>query len=249
MFRKAERRQSKLRIALSGPSGSGKTYSAILIAKGLGGPIAMIDTENGSGELYSHLGDYDIALMHPPYHPQKYVKALQAAEESGYRVVIIDSLSHAWSGPGGVLDIHDRVSRKSANSYVAWREVNPHHNQLVEAILASHCHVIVTLRSKTSYEIQKEEGRTRVVKLGLQPIQREGLEFEFTVCLDLSVDGHIASSGKDRTGIFDGEFFTPSEETGRLMLEWLSEQENQENQRPKDQASEINLNHPFKQTA
>jgi hypothetical protein len=225
MFRKAQRKQAKLRLALAGPSGSGKTYSALLIAKGLGGPVAMIDTERRSGELYSDLYDYDVSPIDGPFDPPAYIERIKAAEEAGYNVLIIDSLSHAWAGVGGILDIKDRIAKSSRNNndFTAWREATPKHNELVDSILKSTCHVIATLRTKTAYEVTQEEGRkAKVTKLGLAFVQREGLDYEFTVVLDLSIDGHIATSTKDRTGIFDGQYITPSEDTGRKLLEWLN---------------------------
>jgi hypothetical protein len=225
MFRKAQRKQAKLRLALAGPSGSGKTYSALLIAKGIGGPVAMIDTERRSGELYSHLYDYDVSPIDGPFDPQAYIERIKAAEEASYDVLIIDSLSHAWAGVGGILDIKDRIAKssKNTNDFTAWREATPKHNELVDTILKSSCHIIATLRTKTAYEVIQEEGKkAKVTKLGLTFVQREGLDYEFTVVLDLSIDSHIATSTKDRTGIFDGQYITPSEETGRKLLEWLN---------------------------
>ena len=225
MFRKAQRKQAKLRLALAGPSGSGKTYSALLIAKGIGGPVAMIDTERHSGELYSHLYNYDVSPIDGPFDPQAYIDRIKAAEEANYNVLIIDSLSHAWAGVGGILDIKDRIAKssKNVNDFTAWREATPKHNELVDTILKSSCHIIVTLRTKTAYEVIQEEGKkAKVTKLGLAFVQRDGLEYEFTVVLDLSVDSHIASSTKDRTGIFDGQYLTPSEETGKRLLQWLN---------------------------
>jgi hypothetical protein len=225
MFRKAQRKQAKLRLALAGPSGSGKTYSALLIAKGIGGRVAMIDTERRSGELYSHLYSYDVSPIDGPFDPQAYIDRIKAAEKTGYNVLIIDSLSHAWAGVGGILDIKDRIakSNKNINDFTAWREATPKHNELVDTILKSSCHIIATLRTKTAYEVIQEEGKkAKVTKLGLAFVQREGLDYEFTVVLDLSIDSHIATSTKDRTGIFDGQYITPSEETGRRLLEWLN---------------------------
>lgn len=221
MFRKAQRQAAKLRLALMGPSGSGKTYSALRIAKGLGGKVAMVDTERGSGELYADLHDYDVLQLHPPFSPDKYIQAIKAAENANYDLLIIDSLSHAWAGPGGVLDIQDRVAKSTRNSFSAWREVTPQHNALVDAILSCACHVIVTLRTKTAYEVQQDGNKTKVAKVGLAPVQREGLEYEFTLVLDLAIEGHIASATKDRTNLFDGAYFTPSEETGQQIAAWL----------------------------
>jgi len=221
MFKKAVRESAKLRLALTGPAGSGKTYSSLQIAKGLGGKIAMIDTERGSGALYANICDYDVLRVDPPFEPKKFLEGIKAAEDAGYDVLIIDSLSHAWAGEGGILTIHDRTAKAVRNSFDAWREVTPQHNQLVDTILASTCHVIVTLRTKTSYEVVSEGGKTKVSKVGLACIQRDGLDYEFTVVLDLSVEGHVATASKDRTGLFDGSRLTPDSSTGRRLLEWL----------------------------
>ncbi|NCC04437.1 MAG: ATP-binding protein [Proteobacteria bacterium] len=221
MFRPAKRSSAKLRLALCGPSGSGKTYSALQIAKGLGGKIALIDTERGSGELYSDLCAYDVAQLTPPYTPARHIEAIRAAEKAGYDIVIVDSLSHAWSGPGGVLEMQDQAAKALKNSFAAWREITPEHNRLVDTLLQTDLNVIVTMRTKTAYEVQQDGGKTKVVKIGLAPVQREGLEYEFTVVLDLSIDGHVATGTKDRTGLFDGQHFVATEETGKMLGRWL----------------------------
>lgn len=222
VFQKAERRKAKLRLALCGPSGSGKTYSALKIAKGMGGRIALVDTENGSGQLYCDLCDYDAAEIAPPFSVDKYIGIIKAAESAGYDILIIDSLSHAWAGQGGLLEEVDKRNTKG-NSFSAWRQVTPMHNQLVDTILQSKMHIIVTMRAKTAYEIEKDEkGKAVPVKKGMAPIQRDGLEYEFTVVLDLDNEKHIAQSGKDRTGMFDGKYFIPDESTGAVLIQWLN---------------------------
>ena len=225
-FHKAIRKQAKLRLALCGPSGSGKTYSALLIAQGLApdGRIALLDTERGSGELYSHLADYDAATLAPPFTPERYIKLIREAEQAGYAVLIIDSLSHAWTGEGGVLDMHDKatLASRSGNSFMSWREVTPHHNALVDAIIGANLHVIATMRTKTAYDLV-DDGKNgkKPIKVGLAPVQREGMEYEFTVVMDLSVDNHIATATKDRTSLFDSRHFAPSPDTGVALREWL----------------------------
>lgn len=222
-FRKAERKQAKLRLAITGTAGSGKTYGALQLAQGLSGKIAMIDTENGSGDLYSDMCDYDIASMSAPYDPRKYIQYIHEAEKSGYDIIIIDSLSHEWNGKGGCLDLQNRVVEvsKSQNSYIAWGKVTPLHSALVEAILASPCHIIATMRSKTEYvQCQNEKGRTEIHKVGLAPVQREGMDYEFSVVFDLS-ESHMASVSKDRTRLFDGQIFQLSQETGKILRHWL----------------------------
>lgn len=156
-FHKAERKKSKIRLALCGPSGSGKTYSALLIAQGLapGGKVALLDTERGSGELYSGLARYDVATLTPPFTPQRYVTLIREAEQASYDVLIIDSLSHAWTGEGGVLDMHDKatLASRTQNSFTSWREVTPQHNALVDAIIGANLHVLATMRTKTAYDL------------------------------------------------------------------------------------------------
>ena len=222
-FRKAERKKAKLRLGITGPAGSGKTYSALLIAFGLGGRIAMLDTENGSGDLYAHLGDYDVETLTAPYDVRRYLQIIHEAEQAKYDVLIIDSLSHAWAGEGGLLDLQSKVAAasKSGNSYTAWRQVTPLHNKLVEAILASPCHIIATMRSKTEYlQTENERGYKEIRKVGLAPVQREGMDYEFGTVFDLGTDHNVTVS-KDRTMLFDGQIFTITLETGKILKNWL----------------------------
>ncbi len=226
LFQKATRKKAKLRLGIVGPSGSGKTYSALLIAKGLGGKVAVIDTENGSADLYAHLLEYDVATITPPYTPEKYIAMIHEAEKEGYNVVIIDSLTHAWAGEGGLLDKHGKIADSGrGNSFTAWRQVTPLHNQLIEAMLNSPCHIIGTMRAKTDYvQTTGDKGKTEIKKVGLAPVQREGMDYEFTTVFDIDIN-HNAQTSKDRTSLFDGQVFKPSEDTGKTMLNWLEDGE------------------------
>lgn len=220
-IRKAERRKARLRLGISAPSGAGKTYSALLIAFGLGGKVGMIDTEHGSGDLYADLGEYDIISIAAPYTVAKYLEAIRAFEAAGYSTIIIDSLSHAWAGEGGLLDKQGKIADRGGNGYAAWRTITPEHNALVDAMLRSPAHIIATMRSKTEYVIEKnDKGKDAPKKVGLAPIQRDGMEYEFTVMLDIAVD-HTATASKDRTRLFDGQYFRPSPETGSALRAWL----------------------------
>lgn len=224
MFKKAERKRIFVKMALCGVSGSGKTYSALLLAQGLGGKIAMIDTENGSGELYSDLCEYDAAQLEPPFSPMKFINAIKEAEAEGYNVLIIDSLSHAWSGQGGILEMVDKKSAtsRSGNIFTAWRDVTPEHNKLVDAILQCRMHVIVCMRSKTAYEMQEnEKGKKTPVKVGLAPIQRDGMEYEFTIVFDIDREKHYALASKDRTGLFEKTIDVITPATGELIRKWV----------------------------
>ena len=220
MFKKAERKQAKLRLALAGPSGSGKTYSALLLAQGIGGRIAVIDTEHGSASLYADIADFDTLELHAPYSPERYVDAITAAEQAGYNVLIIDSYSHEWTGSGGCLEANEKLAHQKfkGNTWAAWNETTPRHRRLTDKILTSSLHIICTMRSKT--ETVQGEGK-KILKLGMKSEQRDGTDYEFTVVLDLTHDGHTAMASKDRTKLFEEpELITA--DTGRRLLAWLN---------------------------
>lgn len=218
-FQKATRKRAKLRLALSGPSGSGKTHGALLIAAGLGGRIALIDTERGSASLYSHLVEFDTLEIAPPFAPERFIEALHAAAAASYDVCIIDSITHEWDGAGGCLEINETIAHAKfrGNTWAAWNETTPRHRAFLDAILQAPMHVIATMRSKTE-TVQGED--KKVKKLGMKAIQREGAEYEFTAVLDLEHEKHWAVGSKDRTNLF-GEPHVISPETGKRLLAWL----------------------------
>lgn len=226
-FRKATRKKAKIRLGLSAVSGGGKTYSAILIAKGLTkgdlSKVAIIDTENGSADLYEHLGEYNVVPLNAPFTPEKYIEAIKFCESKGMEVIIIDSITHEWDGKGGCLEITETIAQASAskNSYTAWAKVTPRHQAFIEAMLSSTAHIITTVRRKQDYEMSKDgNGKTKVEKAGLKEVTREGWEYELTVNLQLDT-AHQAIASKDRTGLFMGKpEFVPSEETGTMILDW-----------------------------
>lgn len=221
-IRKAERRKAKLRMGIAAPSGAGKTYSALLMSFGIGGKVGLVDTEHGSGDLYAHLGDYDVISIAAPYTVNKYREAIKAFEDAGYNTIIIDSLSHAWAGDGGLLDKQGKLAdRPGANGYAAWRSITPEHNALVDSMLQSPCHIIATMRAKQEYVLEtNDKGKQQPKKVGMAPVQREGMEYEFTVMLDVDMQ-HVASASKDRTGLFDGQLFKITQDTGKTLLAWL----------------------------
>lgn len=225
-LKKATRKQVKLRMGLSGVSGSGKTYSALLLANGMVGDwskISVIDTENCSASLYSHLGEFNTIDLQAPFTPERYIEAIKACEAAGMEVIIIDSITHEWDGKGGCLEICEAETKMSAskNSYTAWAKVTPRHNDFIEAILQSKCHVITSVRRKQDYEMSKgSDGRLKVEKAGLKEVTREGFEYELTLNLNIEM-GHLATASKDRTGLFmDKPSFVISEETGKQIIEW-----------------------------
>lgn len=225
-FRKAERRKAKLRLGITGPAGSGKTMSALLIAGGLvadWSKVGLVDTENGSGQLYVHktvdnqeIGEYLVLTLEPPFEASKYINAIQMAEDAGLEILILDSISHAWSGVGGFLDKQGKIADKTGNSWAAWRTVSPEHSRFVDAMLQSKIHVIACMRAKTEYVY--ESGKVR--KVGMAPVAREGMDFEFTTVFDMD-QSHNASPSKDRTSMFDGKIFKPNMDTGKKLKDWL----------------------------
>lgn len=220
-FQTASRKKAKIKLGLSAVSGGGKTYSALLIAFGITGDwskIGVIDTENKSAELYSHLGNYQTLPLEAPYSPERYIEAIKAGEKAGFEVIIIDSITHEWDGKGGIIDISNSMS---GNSFTNWAKLTPRHQAFIDTILQSPCHIITTVRRKQDYEMTKDSsGKLQVQKAGLKEVTREGYEYELTVNLELD-QNHNATSSKDRTGLFAGKpHFTPSIETGKLIKQW-----------------------------
>lgn len=218
-IRKAQRSQIKLRIGLAGPSGSGKTYSALLLARGLTTSwekVGIIDTENGSADLYSDLGPYNVITLEKPFSPQRYIEALEALEVAGIEVIVVDSITHEWSGAGGILELQE----KAGGRFQDWAKVTPLHNKFIQALLTSKADIITTVRSKTDYAMTQDGKNAKVTKVGMKPETREGFEYEMTVSFDINVN-HLAETSKDRTGLFkDQAPFVISEETGHILRDW-----------------------------
>jgi KaiC/GvpD/RAD55 family RecA-like ATPase len=217
-FTKAVRKSAKLKLGISGPAGSGKTTAALNIAVGLGGKVALIDTENGSASLYADICDFDTLPMDPPYAPERFIDAIKAAERANYDTLIIDSMTHEWNGAGGCIDINEQLAqaRYKGNTWSAWSETTPRHRAFLDAILQTSMHVICTMRSKT--ETVQEGGKVR--KVGMKDEQRDGAEYEFAVKFELDHGSHLANATKDRTRLFrDPLELTP--DVGVTLLKWL----------------------------
>ncbi len=222
-FTKATKKRAKLRLALIGPPGSGKTYSALAIASNLGRRVGLIDTEHGSASKYADLFEFE-ALELDSFHPRTYIEAIRAAEQAGFDVLVIDSLSHAWSGKDGALEQVDRVAArsKSGNSFAAWREVTPLHNELVEALVGCKLHLIVTMRSKVEWVVDEDDRGKKVPrKVGMAPVQRDGVEYEFDVCGDLDQSNRLAISKSRCPALSGGVFTRPGKDVADVLLTWL----------------------------
>jgi len=214
---RAERKNVKIKLGLQGSSGSGKTMSALLLAYGLTNDwskIAIIDTENHSAELYSHLGEYNVLNLEPPFSPERYKEAIEVCKKAQMEVIIIDSISMEWDY---VLEQHSQLA---GNSYTNWSKFTPRHHSFVQSILQANAHVICTLRAKQDYVLNEKNGKFVPEKVGLKSIQRDGLDYELTIVFEIDIK-HNAVATKDRTELFSGKTeFKISAETGKEISEW-----------------------------
>lgn len=219
-LQKAERKQALIKLGIQGPSGSGKTFSSLLLAYGLVGDwnhIVVIDTENNSSHLYSHMGSYNVLNLSEPFSPERYIEAIDTCEKAGMRVVIIDSISQEWEGSGGIIETHGNMA---GNSFTNWNRVTPRHNAFVQKILQSSCHIIATIRSKQDYVLTDKNGKMVPEKVGLKGVTRDGMDYEFTLVLELDIK-HQATASKDRTGLFINPMpFQITEKTGSRIKIW-----------------------------
>ncbi len=219
-FKKANKSAVFLKLAITGPSGSGKTTAALRMAHGLigaKGKIAVIDTENASSLLYADTYDFDVCTLEPPYTDDKFIKAICDAEDEKYDCIIIDSFSHVWQA---ILEYKSKLDMRGGNSYTNWANAGNRFESVLQAILNSKAHIICCMRSKMDYAIDTDDkGKKSIRKVGLAPIMRDGIEFEFSLVLDLDMN-HKAIASKDRTRLFDGKIEEITEKTGELLNDW-----------------------------
>jgi hypothetical protein len=226
-IKKAVKYDAKLRLSIAGPSGSGKTWTSLTLATAMSGDkgICVIDTERGSASKYADLFTFDVIEL-DTFSPLLYVEAIQAVEEAGYGVLVIDSLSHAWNGTGGLLEIVENIAQRkySKNTYVAWKDATPLQNALIDALTRANLHIIVTMRSKQEYVLEKNErtGKMEPRKAGMAPIQRDGLEYEFDVHVDMDIDNTMIVQ-KSRCSALAGQVIPkPDARVAETLKTWLS---------------------------
>jgi Ni2+-binding GTPase involved in maturation of urease and hydrogenase len=223
-FAKAERTQLYLRCALFGPSGSGKTMTALRMAKGISGkmgvPLAVIDTEAKSASKYADRIPFEVDNLDKKT-VDHYIASMKAAEKAGYKVLVIDSLSHAWRE---LTEEVDQIAQSSVskNTFSPWAKVNPKQKRFIDAILNYPGHIIATMRSKTEWVIgEGKDGKTSPKMVGLAPEQGKGIEYEFDLLMEMN-QSHQATVSKDRTGKFQDETVDkPGEDFGIALYEWL----------------------------
>ncbi|SNB22465.1 AAA ATPase [Flavobacterium psychrophilum] len=230
-LRQSERKKAKIKMALQGSAGSGKSYSSLLLAQGLTNgdfsKVAVIDSENGSADLYAHLGQYNVLSLKPPFTPENYIKAIEVCEKAGMEVIIIDSISQSWEE---LLDFHSSLA---GNSFTNWAKVTPRQNAFVDKILQADAHIIATMRTKQDYVLNQKDGKFIPEKVGLKAVQRNDLDYEFTLVFDVDIK-HFAVSSKDRTGLFFGKpEFIINSNTGKKILDWCNSGTNLQDARDK----------------
>lgn len=226
-LKKATRKQVKLRLNISAPSGAGKTYSALRMAKGLVNDwekVAVIDTENGSASLYSHLGEFNTIDLTPPFTPEKYIEAINTCVAAGMEAIIIDSSTHEWSC---LIEENELLAQSKfrGNTWSAWSQTTPRHDKFINAVLHCPVHVITCTRSKMETVMGDDK---KVKKVGMKDVQREGWEYELTISLNIDRDTHLAIPSKDRTNLFEGKNpFLITEETGQQIANWCNSGESE----------------------
>lgn len=227
MFERARREKKHLVIGLCGEAGSGKTFSALALAQGLALPekrIALLDCEEGAASLYADRFAFDMHVLDGLYCPSKYVEAIGQAGESGYEVLVLDGISNAWGGPGGVLEQVDAVRQEGRED--PWAEAGEKHMELLRSMAAAPCHIIATIRARPLWEKAEHQGRggrsvQRLVRTGLRPLQRSDIAYHFNMFWQLSNRRHAATALKDSTGLFDGQSLVLGPETGRRLRFWM----------------------------
>ena len=225
-FKKAGRGKLKLRLALAGPSGSGKTYTSLALAAGLGGKTAVIDTERCSAAKYAEYFDFDVAEMDAPFHPDRLTEAVADVAKAGYDNCLIDSLSHFWAGPGGLLELVDKFAAqmKTRNTFVAWKRAGPIQNKMVESILQAPMNMLWCMRSKQEYAVEKDQksGKATVSKLGLAPVQRDGIEYEADIFAEMDMDHNFIVAKTRMFDLTDAVINKPNKELGVQIGKWLN---------------------------
>ena len=218
-LRQSERKQAKIKLAIQGAAGSGKSYSSLLLANGITNDwtkIAVIDSENGSSDLYAHLGAYNVLNLNDNFSPENYIEAIEICENAGIEVIIIDSLSQSWDY---LLQCHTEMT---GNSFTNWGKITPRQNAFIQRILQSKCHIICTMRTKQDYILSEKNGKMVPEKVGLKAVMRDGVDYEFTIVLDVDMK-HNANASKDRTGLFMGKpEFIITNVTGQKILNWCN---------------------------
>jgi len=233
-FRPAIRQNTPLIVGLAGPSKSGKTMSAHRLAVGLaqGGQVAMINTEGPRGHQYADKFKYLAVDMMEPFSLKKYTEAIKAAAEIKPAVLIIDSVSHAHEGQGGMLDQHeaelDRLAgenyeKRNRMTWAAWVKPKQDEAVMINTMLQMACHIVLAFRAKEKIKIVKGQNP---VDLGWQPIASDRIHFEtaFTLLLPPHSKGKPDLAASEFREPYDAMVKDEqlSEDLGRRLAAWAA---------------------------
>ena len=223
-FKKAVREKVYAKVLLTGPSGSGKSMSALKMATGLyrkcgGEGIAYIGSEGDRDRLYAksnngHGFDYDLLQISEPFTPEKYIEAIDAAIDAGYKICIIDSITQAWTY------LNDEHSKMGGNSFTNWSRLKPRHRAMVQKILTSPMHILITARGKDEWILEEKNGKQVPKKAGVGAVTDKDISYEVMLSLQIDQDTHIAHADKDNTRLFDGKYEIITEKHGEMLYDW-----------------------------
>lgn len=221
-FQKAKKEKIYVKALLFGSSGSGKTYSALRLATGIykncgGTGIAVIDTEAGRSKYYANEFDFDVLELSEPYTPEKFIDAIQAAINGGYKVLVIDSTSHEWQYLTAQAN-----AQSTKNPYAAWGKLKPRHRVFMEKLLFSPIHIVSTGRGKDEYTMDDSDGKKSLKKVGVGVQQDKDAEYDYTVAFNIMQDTHMAEATKDNTHLFEGNIRILTEEDGEKLFNWAN---------------------------
>lgn len=224
-FVKATKDESKLKLAIEGPSGSGKTLTALLIGQAMcsgPGKLALVDTENKSASKYCEIVPFAADAISGDFHPRYYISKIKEATEAGFEVLVIDSLSHAWFGPGGILELTDKATGTGGNKFGGWKTTTPIQTELSQAIIQADIHIIGTMRTHAEWVLEENAAGKKVPrKVGTKVVQRQDLDYEFDVVGRLD-DSHDMTIVKTRCSDLDGKsFHRPGKDVAEILLRWL----------------------------
>ena len=218
-FQKAKKEKVWTKVLMGGPSGAGKTYSALRMAAGLakccGSRVAAIDTEAGRLNYYAEEFDFD-GIQLEEFTPEAYVEMINAAADAGYKVLIINSITHEWTY------CCDTVNKMPGNSFTNWGKMTPRHDRFMEAILQSLMHIICTVRGKDEYTLEEKNGKQTPKKIGMGYKQRDNTEYEYTITFNIDQATHVASPMKDNTHLFENRYDVLTERDGEALYHWAN---------------------------
>lgn len=235
----ARREKMKAAVAFIGSSGSGKTLSMLLVAYGMMKEeypnsddsevfkkIGMIDTEHNRGQIYAGTTVAGLRIepfyhidLQPPYTVERYGEAMMDLKNAGCEVIIVDSISHAWEGEGGMLDLKEEFG----GTFAAWRKVKPYMEKLIRDLTANNVHVLASMRTKQDYQVETgDTGKLSIKKIGLKPVMKDDLEYEFMIVWRID-QSHIAQAVKDNSNLFENNPGRLTAEHGKKLFKWLDE--------------------------